>query len=108
MSILNTKNRNAPLRQVQGGAKARPQARPKETKQTKEDRPQGAAARAPTQAEKDQADIDALSARFHQAEADRLENSYVGTGSSLCCAVRHGENANNVLLGRGYWRVRWR
>lgn len=103
MSILNTKKRNALLRQVQG-PKARPQARPKESEKTKESKPQGAAARAPTKAEKEQADIDALSARFHQAEADRLENSYVGTSSSP--AVRY--RLLTLCSGRESWRVRWR
>lgn len=94
MSILNPKNRNAMLRQMQG-AKAKPKAKPKETKQTRETEPQPVATRAPTRAEKEQADIDALSARFHQAEADRLENSYVYQQTSAM-----GRSANNGFRTR--------
>lgn len=79
MPILGTKNRNAMLRHMQV-EKTRPQAKPRESKEAK---PANAASRPPTKAEKEQADIAALSAKFHQAEADKAENSYVFGGEVL-------------------------
>jgi RNA polymerase II elongation factor ELL len=80
MSILNPKHRKTVLRHTQT-LPAKPQAKPRhinENQKLKETiRMQNVAARPQTKEEKEQADIDALSARFQQAEADRVENSCV-------------------------------
>ncbi|KAB5549935.1 hypothetical protein GE09DRAFT_1190678 [Coniochaeta sp. 2T2.1] len=73
MPILSAKNRNALLRRSQPEGRTKPDPKPLPTKTA---RPQNSPPSRPlTQAEKEQADIAALSAKFKEAEADKLENS---------------------------------
>jgi RNA polymerase II elongation factor ELL len=44
-------------------------------KEVKEAKPRNIPPKPLTQAEKEQADIDAMTAKFHQAEAEKLEHS---------------------------------
>lgn len=99
MPILSAKNRNALLRQTHG---AKP--KPNEKKQSK---PSGGSERAPTAAEKEKADIAALSAGFHQAEADKAENSYVHqqlfvleANANLECSTRLYQGTVQVKGGK--------
>ncbi|KAB5578395.1 hypothetical protein GE09DRAFT_548712 [Coniochaeta sp. 2T2.1] len=73
MPILSAKNRNALLRRSQPEGKPKPNPKPLPTKTPKAQN--SPPSRPLTQAEKEQADIAALSAKFKEAEADKLENS---------------------------------
>lgn len=111
MFILNKKNRDALLRQLHrdngkpiSQPKVKPQVKPKESKESKL---RDAPSRPQTKAEKEQADIDALSARFQQAEADKIENSYVdrqlvdlARDANIGCSTRILEGAVHVKGGK--------
>jgi len=72
MPILSAKNRNGLLRRSQLEGRTKPNPKPLPPKTAK---PQSSSPRPLTQAEKERADIAALSAKFKEAEADKLENS---------------------------------
>lgn len=103
MSILSQKNRNALLRQTQGD-RSKPKPKGRDLKESKN---RDVTPRPQTKAEKEQADIDALSAKFHQAEADKLENSCVhyqpfafARKSNVGCRTRIFEGAVQVKGGK--------
>jgi RNA polymerase II elongation factor ELL len=77
MPILEAKNRNAVVRRMKmEETKPKPKPKPK-PRGVNETEPRNGAPKPVTQAEKEQADIDALRGKFHQAEAEKLENRYV-------------------------------